>query len=399
MPSRNALTFSGKAPAASSRSRRIHDSSVPTVASCSRAISSAVSVARELHRRHPGGVQDLVRVRVPDSAEDVRIRERTLHRVILPRQARRECGQIRLQHLEAARVEPSELTSGDQVQRRLPARSRLGQHHRTGRKIERRKSHLARNRSAALAPAEPSGNHQVQHEGETAFELEDDALAQTTKPDDGAAFNRADGWIGRAQKEWIGDAEPLERLVEHPRRERLEIQRDVGQFRHGQSPDSRSCPELPQVMIHVAVDEHPPTLRRHPSERGMDRRHSAGTAANDRLELGAEIPQFRAPLTWRASDQLWRGRQIFRDRQPVERQLLERRVPERQMLRRHREFARCHTQRTTQMDDHLRRTHPAPARRVLGREPTHPLVQFTTIAWVPDRLHRSLASTVAPLPS
>ena len=109
-----------------------------------------------------------------------------------------------LQHLEAAGIETRELaapaTRCSDACRRDPASVK---HQRAGRKIERRQADLARDRSAALAPAQPPGDHQVQHEEELAVELEDDALAQAAKPDDGAAFNRADRWIGRAQEEGV----------------------------------------------------------------------------------------------------------------------------------------------------------------------------------------------------
>ena len=82
------------------------------------------------------------------------------------------------------------------MERRLTPRPCLGEDGSAGRKIESCKPHLAGNRRAALAPAEPSGNHQVQHEEKTAFELEDDALAETAKADDRAPFDDVDGGSG-----------------------------------------------------------------------------------------------------------------------------------------------------------------------------------------------------------
>ena len=58
----------------------------------------------QLHRRHPRGVQDLVRVGVADAAEQMRIGQRALDGVILAAQRARELLARRLQQLEAAGI-------------------------------------------------------------------------------------------------------------------------------------------------------------------------------------------------------------------------------------------------------------------------------------------------------
>ena len=101
-----------------------------------------------------------------------------------------------------------------------------------GREIERRQPDLAGNRRAAIAPAQPPGDHQVQDEEQLAVELEDDPLAHPPQADDRASFDGGDRRLQRAHEERIADPQPLERLVQHPRGERFEVERDVGQFRH-----------------------------------------------------------------------------------------------------------------------------------------------------------------------
>src|SRR6185503_14705554 len=61
--------------------------------------------ARELQRREPRGVQDFVRVRVADTAEEMRVGQRALERVALARQRLVKLLRRRLERLDAARVE------------------------------------------------------------------------------------------------------------------------------------------------------------------------------------------------------------------------------------------------------------------------------------------------------
>jgi hypothetical protein len=59
-----------------------------------------------------------------------------------------------------------------------------------------------------------------------------DALAHAMQPGDAPPFDLADRRRRRAHQEGVADSQPLERLVEHSRRERFEIEHDVGEFRH-----------------------------------------------------------------------------------------------------------------------------------------------------------------------
>ena len=89
MPSRKAVTFSGNPSPASARSRRGPVARVARVASNRRSISSGVELPRQRQRREPRAVQDLVGVGVADAAEEARVGERALERVVLAHEPRR----------------------------------------------------------------------------------------------------------------------------------------------------------------------------------------------------------------------------------------------------------------------------------------------------------------------
>ena len=73
-------------------------------------------------------MQDLIRIRVADSAEQMRIGERALERMTLACQQRSKCLQIGFQYFGAARIERTNaFLSAHQMQRRPPLRPRFGQ--------------------------------------------------------------------------------------------------------------------------------------------------------------------------------------------------------------------------------------------------------------------------------
>ena len=62
--------------------------------------------------------------------------------------------------------------------------------------------------------------------------LKDDAFPQPAQSDNTSPFDRAYWRIHRADDEWIADPEPLQRLVQDPRGQGLEVEGDVGEFWH-----------------------------------------------------------------------------------------------------------------------------------------------------------------------
>ena len=103
-------------------------------------------------------MQDLVGVRVPDAAEQTRIGERSLDRVILAAKSRGEVAEVGVQHLESAAVELRERVRAlDDVNGRASLRPRLGEVEVAGIELERGLRELAGDllpavRATAVAP-------------------------------------------------------------------------------------------------------------------------------------------------------------------------------------------------------------------------------------------------------
>src|SRR3954465_12606337 len=83
MPSRNAVTFSGKPPFASSRILEVHSVSTDFVAWKRRRVSSSVSLEVMAIGESFARCRIFVGVRVADAGEQVRIRQRALEGVVL----------------------------------------------------------------------------------------------------------------------------------------------------------------------------------------------------------------------------------------------------------------------------------------------------------------------------
>ena len=159
MPSRNAVTFSGKVVAGLARAAAsVHSASSSARASKSRAISSSASRGGAPQRRQARAVEDLVRVGVADAAEEPGIGERPLERVVLAQERSAERGEVasstssppgssaasaaapRTRRNEARRVVPASVSQSEPVGKsntasaaRRPGRSGFGGASKTGR--------------------------------------------------------------------------------------------------------------------------------------------------------------------------------------------------------------------------------------------------------------------------
>src|SRR5215831_18029323 len=83
--------------------------------------------------------------------------------------------------------------------------------------------------SAVQAPCD----HQVDDQEQIIVELDHDALAKPTQRLDGASMRGGDGRLERADHEGAGQPHALERGAADARVERLDVDGDVGQLRHG----------------------------------------------------------------------------------------------------------------------------------------------------------------------
>src|SRR5262249_21090206 len=120
-----------------------------------------VELLRQRDGREPRAMEDLVSVRAADSAEEPRIGQRALERVILADEERAERRGVDRVHLDAAGIERADgVVAADYVNRRALLRARFREMHRARRELERREGETARRLLAAFAPAQPARDHQ-----------------------------------------------------------------------------------------------------------------------------------------------------------------------------------------------------------------------------------------------
>src|SRR5262245_16439664 len=124
-------------------------------------------------------MQNFVRIGIADAAEQTRIGERTLQRVVLASECIAEGLKGRIHDLESSAVERSQCAFALSEMQRSPLfRSRFRQEQSSGRKIERSKTEPRGYRRAAFFPLKSPRDHQVDYEKQVAFELEDDLFAK-----------------------------------------------------------------------------------------------------------------------------------------------------------------------------------------------------------------------------
>jgi hypothetical protein len=133
-------------------------------------------------------------------------------------------------------------------QRRRPAhrvdgrplfRGHLGQYQRAFCEVEGGEADLAGQRRARGAPMQPSCDHEMNDKVQLSVERDDDALAQPGQPAHDPAAERRQRRFDGAQHERAAEPHALQRLAQDPTLERLDVDGDVGQFRHG--PAMLSC--------------------------------------------------------------------------------------------------------------------------------------------------------------
>src|SRR5207245_1134876 len=126
--------------------------------------------------RQPGGVQDLVGVGVADAAEDVRVGERALERVVLASQRGGELVQVAGEDLHAARVVPGQCFAAVQdVEGGALLGAGLGQGERAGGEAKSGQADLGGHLGVGRFPVQPARDHQVQHEVQVIVETPNDA--------------------------------------------------------------------------------------------------------------------------------------------------------------------------------------------------------------------------------
>src|SRR5690606_4548415 len=143
-----------------------------------------VEQGREAGRGELRLVEDLVRVRVPDAAQDPRVREGPLQSAVLTTERRREFGQRRLQRVDPAPIELRErVTTAHDVELRTLLRTGFREQEGAALEVERSVPEPSRDRCTVRSPLQSSRDHQVNHGEQLALERENDALADALQAD------------------------------------------------------------------------------------------------------------------------------------------------------------------------------------------------------------------------
>ena len=194
-----------------------------------------VQLSRELKWRHLGRMENLVGKPVSNSVEQPRIRQRSFQRVRLGLEPCLEVGEIGGQHVEPPGIVVRQRGFAlDHVQRRAVLGARLGEQQRARGEVERREPHFRRRLRSSGPPFEAARDHQVEDEEDLPLHLPHDALPQAPQPHDPAALGGRECRIDGAQQRRADDTRALEGLAHDTGRQRLEVNRDVGEFGHMQ---------------------------------------------------------------------------------------------------------------------------------------------------------------------
>ena len=177
----------------------------------------ASQLLRELDRRQTRRMQNLVRVRVADSTEEVRVGERSLHRMVLARESLRKLIDRRREDIQSTGVMPRQAAAAAQYMQRSPAlRSRLRQHQCSVREVERCEADLSGELCTYGLPVQPTGDHQVQHQPMIVLEPDGDALPESPQCNNLPTLHRFNGRLEGSQQERTDDAHLVESLTDHP---------------------------------------------------------------------------------------------------------------------------------------------------------------------------------------
>ena len=159
------------------------------------------------------GVEDLVRIGVADSGDDAWVGEGAFQRVVFAAQRRAKRGRVDLQDLQPAAIVLGQTgLATDHIQGRAPARPRLSEQQRAGRKIECREPDPAGDRRPRTFPAQPARDHEVDDQVEIGLEPDHDPFPETAQSRHLPSRGVGHGRIHAAQHERTPDAHGLEPL-------------------------------------------------------------------------------------------------------------------------------------------------------------------------------------------
>ncbi len=133
-------------------------------------------------------------------------------------------GEVRLQHLQAAALErPQGRFTRHKVDRRPPLGAGFGEKEETPGKLEHCEYQFATGLLTQRVPPEPAGNHEMNYQKEIPLQGKDDTLAHASETEHPLPCRFTDRWVERAEYKGIAKDHPLQRLIEDPRGEMLEV--------------------------------------------------------------------------------------------------------------------------------------------------------------------------------
>ena len=214
-----------------------------------------VEAARPRQRRQPGAVQDLVGVGVADAAEEMRIGEGPLQRVVLLHQRSSERREVGVERFEPAGLMGRQgRFAAHKVERCPLLRARLREDERAAGEVERGRSDLAGHLRPRLLPVQPARDHEMQHEEQVVVELEDDALAEPAQAADRLAEDGVDRRVEGAEEKRIGEPDLRQRLADDAGAEAVDVGDDVGKFGHGRMLSHRPEPARARTRSSPPLD-------------------------------------------------------------------------------------------------------------------------------------------------
>ncbi len=179
-------------------------------------------------------MQDFVRIRIADAAEEMRISQRPFQRMVLLRECGAECVTSGGHHVNTAGIEfcnaASPSITCNEARLLAPASVRVSD---AGIEIQSGQGAAAIGEFALLAPVQPSGNHQMKDQPYVVVETNGDALADSpqTRSLCVPQLHRSAGVAVRSRNGpaiWTRSSTcPTDALVE-----RFDVNGDVRQFRH-----------------------------------------------------------------------------------------------------------------------------------------------------------------------
>ncbi|HZC47062.1 MAG TPA: hypothetical protein VE243_11340 [Candidatus Acidoferrum sp.] len=147
-------------------------------------------------------MQYLVGIRVADTAEDVRVGERPLERMIRRAKRRAECVEARVERLDTAGAErPQTGFSFNHAQSCAALRARFGEPEPAVVELEREEDIAAAELWRRGLPVQTASDHKMQHEPQVVIDADRDLLAYSAYLVDGLTQGCADRGRGRAQQE------------------------------------------------------------------------------------------------------------------------------------------------------------------------------------------------------